>query len=491
MKKIVKYRRGEPLIFCNFCKFYFYGKYFYNHLSSCRNYLRYVIQKNRTPRLSYQDVFQRFLQKKRVILIGPSVTVQECFLGNFVESFDLVVRLNKSLPIPTIMQEHIGRRTDILYNSLNTTDYLNENNINPFFFRNQNVKYVRCPYPPVIPFKYDIQKFQKKSKNIIHFGHIDTYYYSKIKNNLKTRPYSGTCAIADILKQDIKELYVMGIDFYSYGYASYYRKVNKKKLERLRNNHIHKREPQIDLIKRFYLLDDRLVVDNVLDSLLLHQYDTLFHNIQAQISFQKTLISLKKKYIRPENVLHAFLRNNQGNEKDERNIHNKKRIGIFGSDPPAPNSKNKKFDLIISTTPFTQADVIIFTSIDEWLQNKKKNKINEHHTVIITQTFSKKIKIPKHIASDDVFLLNPLFSKYLRSILEKTVITEGSVSTEIFICLFFSVFFHRYAEILLYSIDPYRNWSKKNPNDIPQAISQRMLFKYLVRRNFTRMSPTP
>ena len=47
------------------------------------------------------------------------------------DKFDLTIRLNKSLPLPTSLKNDIGTKTDIIYNSLNTTDFPGENNLNP------------------------------------------------------------------------------------------------------------------------------------------------------------------------------------------------------------------------------------------------------------------------------------------------------------------------------------------------------------------------
>ena len=41
------------------------------------------------------------------------------------------------------MYQHVGCRTDILYNSLNTSDYPGENNISPLFLKQQKIKYLR------------------------------------------------------------------------------------------------------------------------------------------------------------------------------------------------------------------------------------------------------------------------------------------------------------------------------------------------------------
>ena len=537
MNQLVKYQvqaslDGQSLIFCQFCRKYFYPAFFSRHLQFCSGYIRHAYQNQRTEqraltwqgynqqrqysqrppqrkprnRISFQThpgLFKSMIQNKRVIIVGPSVTIQDCHLGKFIDSFDVVIRLNKSLPVPPHMHEHIGSRTDILYNSLNTTDYPGENNINPIFLKHQKIRYLRSPYPPITPFKYDIRSFQRKNRNIVPFGHIDQDYYKKLRYSLQTRPYTGTCAVADILHCNAKELYVMGIDFYTYGYAKYYRKVSSKKLDRLRNNNIHKRTPQIDLMRRFYLLDKRLIVDNILDKILLEEYDSLFYNLQSQVDFSKTCISSGENYIGPESILSLFRSKARRAAKKDMGI-NRLSICIIGDlDSENINADAyKRFDLVIDLFPdrFPRLkkppEIAVFQTMEEW----RPDMLSKDQVSLITQSFRKELCFHDN---DDRFVntnpektlfLNPLFTKYLRSILTQSVIQEGTVSTEIFLALFFSSFYCEFADVYVSKMDPYVSWSQQPAHQRQHAISQRMLYRYLVRREVIKEfnpEPTP
>ena len=176
--------RKKQVIYCQFCKNYYYPNIFRKHLQICSNYIRYVYQNRKQiewkPKVernisytSNPEIFYNLLRDKRVIIVGPSITVQKCGLGNLIDGFDIIVRLNKSVPLPKHMYNHIGSRTDVIYNSLNTSDYPGENKFSPHFLKKHNIKYLRCPYPPISPFKNDIRNFCKKNRNMINFGHID------------------------------------------------------------------------------------------------------------------------------------------------------------------------------------------------------------------------------------------------------------------------------------------------------------------------------
>lgn len=514
-RSVVRYKPNynkPSLIFCQFCQRYYYPIYFRKHLRFCSAYLKYTYKKrsitwNRKIRrnLSFQThpgFFERLVRDKRVIIVGPSITVEECNLGRFIDSFDTVIRLNKSLPIPSRLRNHMGSRTDILYNSLNQTDYPGENNINPSFLRRNNVKYLRCPYPPIAPFKYDMKAFQLKNKNIIPFGHIDSSYYNKIQLSLRTRPYTGTSAISDLLHSGVKELYVMGIDFYTYGYSKYYRKISKKKLERMRKNSIHRRDPQIDLIKRFYLLDKRFIVDNILDKILLEDYDTLFYNIKSQVEFRKIFISASERYISSDHntlsslishishISHISLSNRKDNKKISICI-----LGDLEQESFRPDFY-KKFDFVIDILPDRYSgitpDINVYMSLDDWALSRKSRKSRKSLS-LITQSYKKYRSYNSNpdlygeTDPDNVIFLNPLFSKYLRAILTQTVVTEGKISTEIFLSLVFSAFFSDVADIYVAHMNPYQKWMLQNPDQRQNAISQRMLYYYLLKRDFIKI----
>ncbi len=94
-------------------------------------------------------------------------------------------------------------------------------------------------------------------------------FYNKLRTILKTRPYTGVLAITDILRYNIKSLYIIGIDFYKGGYYKGYS--NKNKLP-INNSNIHYIPPQINLLKNIFLQNNNIFVDNNLNHILLEEY---------------------------------------------------------------------------------------------------------------------------------------------------------------------------------------------------------------------------
>jgi hypothetical protein len=277
------------------------------------------------PKISFED----FVYNKKVILVGPSSHVLESPSGEWIERFDVIIRLNKSLPIMPDLYPFIGRRTDILYNNLNVSDYPGENKIDIEMFLRSGIRHLVSPYPPIEPFQTDIINFIKMNKGIVPFRHIDLNYYRKIENKLGTRPNTGICAIADILNFPIKELYITGISFFKKNYYKQYRNISKSELLNVANNSIHTQKPQKIFLRSLYLNDDRIKVDNLLKGILYDDFeefemlsrkydrDTIFLNMNYKIvkeniyrqmeKYNKYLIFINRDNLKKINAGEYFL----------------------------------------------------------------------------------------------------------------------------------------------------------------------------------------
>ena len=225
----------------------------------------------------YEALFREFVSGKCVALVGPSQSIIDTGKGHIIDTFDLVVRLNKALPLPKNIQSDIGTRTDIIYNSLNTSDFPGENNLSPRMYKKYGVKFVCSSYPFNHQiFKPDILSYVYKYKFEIPLKVMEDSKFKNFENSLKTRPYTGTCAIMDLLSYPIKYLYITGMDFYQTKYYSEYRYITKERLKSTRNSMIHQSKPQLDYLKNISLLDSRVILDSHLDKLLYYDYYKTF-----------------------------------------------------------------------------------------------------------------------------------------------------------------------------------------------------------------------
>ena len=171
------------------------------------------------------------------------------------------------------MFDDIGKRTDIVYNSLNTTDFPGENNLNPRLYKKYGVNFVCSSYPfNHNIFHDDIANYVYKYKFDIPLKVMDDLKFRNFEKILGTRPYTGTCAIMDLLSYPIRYLYITGLDFYHTKYYNEYRIISKSNQRHTKNNTIHKAKPQLEYLKNLSLIDERIILDNFLDRLLYNDY---------------------------------------------------------------------------------------------------------------------------------------------------------------------------------------------------------------------------
>lgn len=267
---------------CKFCKKDIYLYLYKSHKKKCISQM--IVNPNDHLLMNHKQVIQQFLEKynqlylnylsnKTVALIGPAESITNTNKGHIIDQFDVVVRLNKSLPLPEHLSKDIGTKTNILYNSLNTSDFPGENKFSNSFLKQFDIHFLVCPYPFEIDlFQKDILHYIQRSKFEIPFRCISLKNYKQLENSLQTRPFTGICAIVEMLSYPIKYLYISGLDFYYTKYYQSYRRISKQQQKNNQNNYIHKSKPQINLLRHLSLFDDRIILDTFLDQLLYKKY---------------------------------------------------------------------------------------------------------------------------------------------------------------------------------------------------------------------------
>ena len=69
---------------------------------------------------TYNKELNNFLKNKNVAVVFNDNELQKTNnIDEIIDSYDVVVRLNKAFPVPVELTSDIGRKTDILYNCLN------------------------------------------------------------------------------------------------------------------------------------------------------------------------------------------------------------------------------------------------------------------------------------------------------------------------------------------------------------------------------------
>ena len=210
------------------------------------------------------------IEGKTVAFVGPSAHLVGQRMGDFIESHDIIVRVNQTQEIPKHRHVDFGHRTDVLASNLNAPSM-------SALLQNMNwVKTLKHIYGSG-PSMWDRDKFGNvvNSWNIPWHNVSDGYLF-KVYQEIGTTASTGLSAMVVLMNYDIKSLYITGNSFYNFGKCGvvYYdefeddmtmKKVNGADTHYYRHD-IHAIEPQMDFFKR--LLDvhypHKLKIDNLL-----------------------------------------------------------------------------------------------------------------------------------------------------------------------------------------------------------------------------------
>lgn len=205
---------------------------------------------------------------KRVVIVGPAPYLEGGNRGHEIDSYDIVVRINSGYKLTENCKDY-GSRTDVLYHVVNQHPE-NGGTINMQIIQTNNIKNVIGCYPC-------LSTIEKSS--FTNIGTLRDYITLKINNfstivkseyiifekQINTRPNAGTVAIFDLLKKDIKSLYIIGFTLFKDGYSKNYRETDP--IERMKKAGHHNQEKIADYY-RTILDDERVIIDPELSDLL-------------------------------------------------------------------------------------------------------------------------------------------------------------------------------------------------------------------------------
>ena len=219
--------------------------------------------------------YLKFLKGKRVIIVGPAESLLERGDGKFIDSFDIVVRVNRGIE-PTIKNfQKIGSRTDILYNCMLEKED-NGGVIDLNLLKLKDVKYVsyhsQVSYQgkaePTKPYHLDNGKLTIMN-SFLKTHMIDHKFYNSISSQVNCRPNTGFIAIFDLLFHEVKELYITGYTFYMDGFMKGYKDhLNDDFINRAYTSKRHVQKNLFEFLKKKSKEDSRITTDPILTKIL-------------------------------------------------------------------------------------------------------------------------------------------------------------------------------------------------------------------------------
>ncbi len=219
---------------------------------------------------------ESIFENKRVALVGPAISAFENDNGDYINQFDVIVRINYG---PRHVnnsryQQNIGSRTDVLFHNLNEDG---GQFIDFDLYKTQGLKYL------VTYFRHD--------QNYINFWTLR--YLRMYRNNLKNKlivvkpsftktlsqflypnsPTTGMVAIYTILRSNFKEFFITGITFGTTAYMTGYNPRQEAKgillSDVLNYSPKHSTAKELPLFKTLIITKRKqIVLDNALSELI-------------------------------------------------------------------------------------------------------------------------------------------------------------------------------------------------------------------------------
>ena len=205
-----------------------------------------------------------YLSHKRVVIVGPSDHILTMQQRDLIESYDVVVRLNKAIPVPKHLSECLGERTDIIMTGLHPKHCISwEIDL----WLKLHIEWIVSPFPHIKPFKGIIKRFRKFNKGRIKFECRETAGYIDFTKCLGTRPNTGFAAISHLLSYNINELYITGMTFFQTKYISEYSNISWEEVVENSDRKSHKQAPQITAFFELLRTDNRIKTDEYLGNM--------------------------------------------------------------------------------------------------------------------------------------------------------------------------------------------------------------------------------
>lgn len=227
---------------------------------------------------------KELLKNKRVALVGPSSSLIGSNLGELIDSYDIVIRVNKGIPIPKHIEKDVGVRCDILCTNLDG-DSMSSGSITPELWSDIGVTHVFSHLPKNECENNMLRNADKVSK-IIDVSYNDGNVYYETGKRLKASPHTGFSSLTYILSSELSELFLVGYSFYKdLPYEEYYHgkvpmsdvikdieDINTTATSYRKQGSVvrgHDNHSEFELFKNeIYPNDNRITIDNNLKKLL-------------------------------------------------------------------------------------------------------------------------------------------------------------------------------------------------------------------------------
>ncbi|GIM55029.1 glycosyltransferase family 29 protein [Capnocytophaga cynodegmi] len=202
---------------------------------------------------------EKWFRGKRVAIVGGADSVLNEKLGDYIDGFDIVVRINKGVEVIETQHQYVGKRTDVLFHSLYvrendkgsspfTTDLWKKNNVGKIIFAHN---YKVNSYA-----MFNLLDFIKSTKKKIRLSQVQKNVYVSCIKALTQGPTTGFMAINSVFYCQPRELYITGITFFKTPHNSCYRDIQNSYIETVQHNI----EEEYNYVKQLYNKNKSVII---------------------------------------------------------------------------------------------------------------------------------------------------------------------------------------------------------------------------------------
>tara|TARA_Y100000590_G_C15631160_1_gene981255 strand:- start:486 stop:1265 length:780 start_codon:yes stop_codon:yes gene_type:complete len=255
-----------------------------------------------------------YFENKRVIVVGPSPHLVGKNYGEFIDSFDLVVRINE-LGVISGMAKDYGSRTDICFLTL-TKDAVK---IYSIMKEEVNLDSLKLVIHPRDEHNLNPLTMSGKTKNVkdyyknldikVNFQHLEDPTFEKRCEIFGCFPSTGSLAIYEILKYNFSELFICGFSFYTTKYIyspkgmEYYRIPKQNQHKHNFRWSGHDTEQEVKVLRKLIKKHNNIEGDYFFRKIILSK-TVLYYKVRKFIVYKLNLDNYK-------NIIKIFFRINR------------------------------------------------------------------------------------------------------------------------------------------------------------------------------------
>ncbi len=178
---------------------------------------------------------------KRVAIVGPADSAYKEKNGEWLDSFDYVVRMNKA---PLLLEKeknlpYIGTRCDVLFHNFFENNESGGGKLDMALYEEIGITYVINPRNTFAGLRRSFNFYKKYLEPYTTYTLPRKFYRDIAKTQGEYHPTMGLSALMTLLRSDFSELYITGFTFFRTPFGEGYRDQMKDPVTYIKKAGVH------------------------------------------------------------------------------------------------------------------------------------------------------------------------------------------------------------------------------------------------------------